>query len=287
MWSDLLGPTVVAMVFWLSLFVGVGLGLILAIVGRGPKIAIAGVILTVLGVLGVASMLLVVGAAPPSSVVSQPGQTANLVRDTTYTLPGGVSYNTQTNILTFDFEFNYTTSYICIVSSFAATHACAASSGGIRDIVFPFSLIRTDSGTGALNQTVLFQATLASTYTFSSLGSTPTTYGILGFKPATSTAQGQWQTYFTGGQLKNQYPSVSAPSVSSGLLTDGIAVGTFATVSAHWLGHLAGTNGTSFPESAASALTNYTAYNVGVLDFGPGVTPSVVYVQGVELGWTS
>lgn len=214
-----------------------------------------------------------------------PGTSVNTLLYTSPALVNGETWNSASSVLTVDILYNVTGSYFCVAATFAATHGCAAGGAGSAthplDIVFPLNLIRVDAN----NQTALFNMAITGIPTGTSLGASASTYSVVGFKAATSTSPGQWQTYFSAGTTASQYPSVSAPGTSTNVITDGVAVTAFShTVNVLHV-HLAGTNSTSAPETFAESLSNYTAYPM-TLSISQS-TPAVVTLDLIEIGWTT
>ena len=238
-------------------------GGVVALVSRGARVRSGGIV-ALLGIVGIMGAVGVAAMTPAASVTSPviPGTTVNTLLASTPALPAGETWNQATSTLTVLLAYNTTGNYYCVVSTASATHGCAAGGAGSAahplDVLLPLNLIRTD----AQNTTALFDLSVASIPTATSLGASSALYSLIGYKSATSTTPGQWQVYNSAGTQANQYPTVSAPSVSTNVLTDGISVSAFSSKLDTVHLHLAGTNSTSAPESFASAIQNYTAYPV-------------------------
>lgn len=238
-------------------------GGVVALVSRGARVRSGGVVALV-GIVGVIAAIGVGALTPAASVTSPivPGTTVNTLLASTPALPAGETWNQGASTLTVLLAYNTTGNYFCVVSTGATTHGCASGGAGSAthplDVLLPLNLIRTD----AQNTTALFNLGITSIPTALSLGGSASLYSVIGFKTATSTTPGQWQVYNSAGTQKNEYPTVSAPSVATNVLTDGIAVSAFSSTADTVHIHLAGTNSTSAPLAFAEALTNYTAYDM-------------------------
>lgn len=257
-----------------------------ALVSRGARVRSGGIV-ALAGIVGIVAAI-GVGALTPSTSVLSPvvvGTTVNTLLASTPALVSGETWNAGTNTLTVLVLYNNTGNYFCVAATFVSTHGCASGGAGSAahplDVLLPLNLIRTD----AQNTTALFNVEITSIPTSLSLGGTASLYSILGFKSATSTTPAEWQIYNSAGTQASQYPTVSAPSVATNVLTDGIAVKAFSSTADTIHMHLAGTNSTSAPVAFAEALTNYTAYNVG---FSISQSqPSSLTVTFEMIGWTT
>lgn len=285
--SDLFGATNIG---WMIFFVGIifaGLTAIIAWVASPRKAFRGGAIgVGIFGLIAIFGIVIALTAAPVStSVAAVPGTTVNTLLASSPALVAGETWNQGASTLTVYLDYNTTGNYFCVVSTFVATHGCASGGAGSAahplDVLLPLNLIRTD----AQNTTALFNVQVTSIPTALSLGSTSSLYSLIGFKTATSTTPGQWQVYNSAGTQKNQYPTVSAPSVSTNVITDGIAVSAFSSTADTLHIHLAGTNSTSAPQAFAEALTNYTAYDMG-LSISQS-TPATITIVFEVLGWTT
>jgi len=278
-------------IFWIGiaiLFFGGG-GILLGSRGRAVRsagvIALVGVVIAVGGIATAGLTTAPASTSLPTTTCGQFACSINTLLKTTPALIAGETWNQQTSTLTVLLLYNNTGNYFCVASTFAATHGCASGGAGSNthplDVVFPLNLVRVD----AYNGTALFSLGITTIPTALSLGSSASLYSIIGFKGATSTTPGQWQVYNSAGTLASQYPSVNAPSQATNVMTDGIAVPAFSSTADTLHIHLAGTNSTSAPNLFAQALTNYTAYNMGISVSQS--TPASITVTFELIGWTT
>lgn len=285
MLSDLVNATWDGVLFWVG-FVVLVTG-IFVLAGARKAASRTGWGLAGGGAALAVAMFIVAGATTTvtGSVTTVPGTTVNTVLASSPALVSGETWNQASSTLSVYLLYNTTGSYFCVAATAASTHGCAAGGAGSAthplDIVFPLNLIRTDN----YNTTALFNLGVTSIPTALSLGSSAALYSLIGFKSATSTTPGQWQLYNSYGTQASQYPTVSAPSVSTNVITNGIAVKGFSSQTDTLHFHLAGTNSTSAPETFAAALTNYTAYPISLAVSQS--TPAVITINLIEIGWTT
>jgi hypothetical protein len=262
----------------------VGVFLVLAPGGRGRKhVWLAMPIFAVVAFIGfgVTSLSPASVAAPTAPAQAQ----LNVVVASAPALPSGCTLYSSQYQVTCTTEYNYTSNAFCIVSSFAATHACKS---GTNYILLPFKLIRTDCGCGNLNATFSFANTVTSIYTANSLGSNPQPYSpVVGFTAATSTSPGQWQLYPSAGTFASQKPTASAPGTTANVETTNIPIGTFATVTNTWHISLPGSNSTSAPATFAQALQNYTAYSLAFSFANAQGQSGTFTLYDTMIGWTT
>lgn len=277
------GPGII---FLIGLLMGV-IGLVGLAIGRGKgakSLGLIGGIGVVVIVIGIATAVFA-PAVSTGSVTPVANTAVNTLLASSPALVAGETWNQGSSTLTVLLAYNTTGSYFCVVSAASATNGCASGGAGSAahplDVVFPLNLIRTD----AVNTTALFNLGVTSIPTALSLGTSSSLYSIVGYKAATSTVPGEWQVYNSAGTMANQYPTVSAPSVSTNVLTDGVAVKSFSSTADTLHIHLAGTNSTSAPEAFASALTNYTAYDMG-LSISQS-TPAAITISFEIICWTT
>ena len=233
-----------------------------------------GIIVIILAVVLV-SPLTTTGGGVPSATGT--GASINVVSATAPALPAGCTlYASQYQILC-TAVFNKTSDYLAVQA--AIGHGTAS---GATYMQLGFKLIRVD----AINATYSFGATVAQLPTFSSLGATPTQYGPIGYKTATSTTNGQWQIYPSAGTLANQYPTVAAPTTSSGVITTGVPIQSFSSATLVWHMTFAGSNSTSFPMTAAQAWAN-NSYEYSTFTFA-NAGASATWTVGFDLlGWVA
>lgn len=276
------GPGI-AFLIGIILLVGPGIAVLLTR-GRAARpavgyVALVGVFVLVISFVAAGLTPAATGSiAPPAKT-----QTVNAILSTTPALLHGQTWNSVTSTLTVNLLYNVTSHAFCSVTVFAATHGCGLHSSATYPnyVLLPLNLIRTD----AQNTTNSFPMSIASIPTQNSLGANPQTYSICGFTAQTSTSPGQWQMFFHAGTTAGQKPTVSAPSVSTNVITDGVAVKAFAnTVNTIHIS-LAGGNSTSAPTPFAAALQNYTSYPVSIT-IGNSQPASVV-INFVIIGWTT
>jgi hypothetical protein len=263
------------------LFAVIGAVLILALRGKSIKatggITLFGVMLVILG--------FVVVALTPVGSVTAPPATIQTVSTATYTGPAlapGETWSSITNTLTVDVDFNYTSHayYVCAGndSAGATRTACVAN----NYVLLPLKLVRTD----ASNQTALFPLNVVSVPT--AVGSGTVAYSFLGWKTVNS--QGQWQTYWGSGTNSATTANgvVNAPSVSSNILPNGLAVSAFNSATTILHMSLAGGNSTSSYSTVASAqaaFTQYATYNVPI-SIGNS-NPTTINIAFVVIGYTT
>ena len=254
------------------ILVVVGALMLLALRGKAGKIAPVAIILgaVLLGGGFVASAF-----APTPGAATPPPPTASVLTQlaTAPALVTGETFNTVTNTLTVDLVYNKTANEFKVASSVGYTGSDPAY------IQFPMKLVRQD----AINQTFSFPMTVATIPTAASLGATPTVYSFVGYTPATSTNPGTWQLYFSAGTLANQKPTVSAPSVTTNVLTDPVPVQSFNSATSTLHIALGGSNSTSAPTLFAEAIQNYTVYPM-TINIGNSA-PSVMTINFLLLGW--
>lgn len=270
--SSLLGLSGLAFVMGLVL-VALAFVLIFVLRGKGMRPAVGvgllGVVVIVLGLVGGA----LAPAATTTPPIAPPAAACAVQLASAPALATGETWNTISNTLTVDLVYNKTSNFFFVSST------VGASTSKPNYVLFPIKLVRTDP----INQTFSFPVSIASIPTANSLGATPTTYSVVGNTPATSTTPGIWQAYFSAGTLANQKPTVSAPSVSTNVISDGTPVTSFGSVTSVLHISLAGGNSTSAPTLFAEALQNYTSYPMTV-SVGNG-SPSLLTIDFILIGW--
>jgi hypothetical protein len=269
------------------------IGVLLIVVMRGKGIkatsgtTLAGVLIFVLGFVVVAVTPAAVTNTPPATT-----QTVNTLLGSYPALPSGESWNSATNTLTIYLVYNYTASCFAVSPTNASTTStlgiagagsgCGTATGGAKYlpnyVLLPLKLVRTDNS----NTTAAFPLNVASIPTTQSLGSTPTTYSFIGYKPATSTTTGQWQVKWSAGTTAGLASTVNAPSVTTNIASDSLAVSAFNSAGVVLEESLSGGNSTSAPSTFYSALTVYGSYNA-VISIGNS-NPTQITETFVVLG---
>lgn len=266
----------------------IGVIMLLAMRGKGWKysaiIAGLGLVVGFGGLFGGALVASTMNApAPPPA----PSASVNALLWGSYVLPTGETWNSQTSVLTVNTAYNHSTSQFGVAGGGAnSTSTCQWSAGACHPLYYvllPLNLIRSDSGTGANNATFGFPVNVQSTYTTNSLGSTPSQYGIVGYKAATSSATGQWQAkWYAAGTTSGQFSTVNAPSVSTNIAPNSVPIPTFGSKVVILSLALAGGNSTSAPSLFVYALTQYQSYPT-VISVGNG-TPATITINFVFVG---
>jgi hypothetical protein len=164
----------------------------------------------------------------------------------------GVTWNSQTDVLTVDLVYNYSTgaNYFCVE---AANATCGPTAGHTSSwpnyLLVPMTLSRTD----AVNQTFGYTTTVTQIPTYNTVSGTTTTYSVIGYKPASGSSTGQWQTFFSAGSFANQNPSVAAPATTSNILSSLVGIAPFKSVTQVLHVSLTGGNSTSAPLSGSTS----------------------------------
>lgn len=271
-----------AAVFFVTLIL---LGLVKAVprkgaavlMGIGAAILVIGLIISVATPTPTASVSNVPNTAVSSYLTSTgayygTGTGAGSALNTTAGWPSGTSYNSQTNTLTIYTVYVSKIGTLCMASANASLATC-----------YSFLSIGVHSArTDIVNVTSGFTFSFASVPTFQSLGSNPQTYSFLGYKPATSTATGQWQAYWSLGSNGGQVSQVNAPSATTNIVSSLVGISAFSSTTNFLHITLAGSNGTSFPSTAYSALTTYSSYSATLSV--QSSTPATLTVTWVILG---
>ena len=185
-------------------------------------------------------------SAPPaaqlSSYIVLPAQT-------------GCSLNTITNTVTCTLMYNSTSNYLAVAATNVSGHVPTAALAGW--ILVGFHSARVD----ALNSTYGFNYQVASIPTITSVGATPTVYSpTVGYIAATSTASGVWKMFWGSGSAANLNPLQAAPSITTGFTPSQVGIASFGSATDYLHLSLPGTNSTSFPTTAYSALTAFGSY---------------------------
>lgn len=258
-WANLLNPvTIGGLVFWIGvifLFVSVlALTVIKAVPRKGVAVLlIVGVVMLLIGT-GITGLTPVSGSQTP--VVAGTSVSSYITYAGASGFQAGVTYNSQTNVLTVYAVFNTTADAWCVAAS-------NTSLGKISTC--DFLVIGVHSARADLqNVTAGFTDSVSSVYTFSSLGASPETYSFLGYTAATSTSTGQWQAYWSSGSNGGLKSSVNAPSVASNIVSSQVGIVAFGATTNYLHLSLAGENSTSFPTTAYSALQTYSSYPIGL-----------------------
>lgn len=225
---------------------------------RGGIVAGLGLVIVIVGVLGatLTPTATTGSTAPPPS-----GGAVSSYVSSTPSLPTGCTLNSalSTPTVTCTTVYNYTSNYFAIQASNATTfHSPTA-------LFLAIHSARTDG----INRTFGFNYQVLSIPTANSLGANPQTYSLLGFTPATSTANGQWLVSWGGvggnaGSAAGQLSTVNAPSVSTNLGVNTVGIGSFSSSTPYLHVVLAGSNGTSAPATFYSALQTFTPYSVTI-----------------------
>lgn len=161
--------------------------------------------------------------------------------------------------------YNYT-------SSKWAVSATNQSTFKLPNVIYlPMHIARVDNGQGQLNQTYGFTWTwsLGTGGTVVTTGNNPTTYSpIVGYKPATSVANGIWLTNWTTGSSGTANPSEAAPSVTSSVGSTITPLAPFKSVDQTLSIDLPGTGGSSAPSGLYSVFSPYASSELTVSVFG-------------------
>jgi hypothetical protein len=182
--------------------------------------------------------------------------------------------------------YNYTSNYFGIEA--ANTSTCNWASGACHltnYLLFPLTLSRTD----AVNQTFGYTTTVTTLPTFTTVGGSPTTYSINGYKPASGSSTGQWQTFFSLGSYANQNPSAAAPATVSNVLSSLVGIAPFKSATQVLHISLLGSNSTSAPltTTTPSLFTGTTIQQFVAMTETITIqasTPSTVSIAWIVIG---
>jgi hypothetical protein len=279
--------------FWLGILVAIAggaLGIYLARRSSPHHAAIYGGGTMLGGVLLLVSGYLVLTLAVSPAAVAPPPAGGAI----TTTLSGGsvgsagVSWSAASSILTVDLVYNYssTANYFCVEASNATCGPTAGHTSTWPNYLYlPFTMARTDPS----NVTYGFTATVRSVPTYTTVGGSATAYSFVGYKPASGTSNGQWQVKWTTGSLAGQFPSGSAPSVTSNLISTLEGIKGFGSATAGLQVSLPGGNSTSAPLSGSTpalfsgtTIQQFVAYPM-TLTFGSS-NPGTITINFIVIG---
>jgi hypothetical protein len=249
--------------------------------GRGAKaagwLAVLGVVVIFVVAFPVALL------APTTSSVAPPAPSTaavNVLLNTGPTLPTGVSWNSQTNILQVDIGYNYTSKeYVVAGSNTTPTASAVTFTQGY--VNFPLTIVRTD----ALNSTYSFPLQVTTVPTFTTLNAPTTTYSFVGYTAPTGSSVGNWIMSWSTGTTAGQHSTVNAPSVNTNVLPDGLAVNAFSSKAVLLSISFGGGNSTSAPTPWSTTLTTFETFNMPI-SIGQG-TPAQVQVQYIWTGYSN
>jgi hypothetical protein len=248
--------------------------------GRGARMygygALVGFVIVIIAI----AVAAVTVSSQSTTPVAPSTASVNVVENSGIGLPTGVTWNAQTDTLSVDVGYNYTGGFYTV----AATNTTPTSGSHTftqTSVTLPLSLIRTD----AQNHTYLFPLQVTSVPTFSTIGTSPVTYSFVGYSVQTSTATSAWQMKWSAGTYAGQYSTVNAPGVTSNVLPNGLAVGSFSTGNVALGLTFAGANSTLAPTPWSTTLTQFQTLTMPVT-IGQG-TPATVYINLIWTGYSN
>lgn len=281
-----LGSVLLAGAGWLVLFglllLIIGVVLLAAMKAKGLKTAVPVFVFSAV-LLGLGLFAGSIAPAPASTGGTGTTTPCNGCATTSYVvttnLPSGCTWNSISETLTCDVVYNYTSNYFGVEPANQST--CNFASNACHPttyVLVPIHSARSD----VVNQTFGENYQISSIPTATSLGANAQVYSIVAYTQQTASSTGQWHVKWSTGSFSGQFPNQPAPQTTTGIGLNTVGIQSFSSAQPVLSIGLAGSNSTSAPTTFYSALSTFTAYDMGVSISGS--TPASITIAFVVLG---